>query len=232
MSATPVDTNTHGADVAVQAGQEREDIVVGNEIVRHKLSTRAVHFAVMITFLVCLATGFPIWTPFFSWMATLFGGLAFCRWLHPLAGAGFAVSSLLMFIQWVGDMHIADSEKKWLSPAGLMKYLRYQDDNSDVGKYNPGQKLQFWCSILAALGLLVSGLVMWFPTSFPQLIRESAYLIHEITFILLVMLIVWHVYLGTAAEPGTFQSITRGTVTKAWAKLHHPKWYRDVTGQK
>jgi cytochrome b subunit of formate dehydrogenase len=26
--------------------------------------------------------------------------------------------------------------------------------------------------------------------------------------------------------------MTRGTVTKAWAKLHHPRWYRDVTGDR
>ena len=24
--------------------------------------------------------------------------------------------------------------------------------------------------------------------------------------------------------------MTRGTVTKAWAKLHHPRWYRETTG--
>ena len=25
--------------------------------------------------------------------------------------------------------------------------------------------------------------------------------------------------------------MTRGTVTKAWARLHHPRWYREVTGE-
>jgi cytochrome b subunit of formate dehydrogenase len=42
--------------------------------------------------------------------------------------------------------------------------------------------------------------------------------------------IIGHIYLGTAAEPGTFASMVRGTVTKDWARLHHPKWYREVTG--
>ena len=41
----------------------------------------------------------------------------------------------------------------------------------------------------------------------------------------------YNIYLGTAALPGTFGSTTRGTVTKAWARLHHPGWYRDVTGE-
>jgi len=25
--------------------------------------------------------------------------------------------------------------------------------------------------------------------------------------------------------------MVRGTVTKSWAQLHHPRWYREVTGQ-
>lgn len=37
--------------------------------------------------------------------------------------------------------------------------------------------------------------------------------------------------LGTAAMPGTFGSMTRGTVTKAWARLHHPRWAREVMGE-
>jgi formate dehydrogenase subunit gamma len=71
---------------------------------------------------------------------------------------------------------------------------------------------------------------MWFPSGFPRLLREAAYLIHDFTFICFVVSLVFHVYLGTAAEPGTFGSMTRGTVTRAWARLHHPRWYRDVTG--
>jgi formate dehydrogenase subunit gamma len=60
---------------------------------------------------------------------------------------------------------------------------------------------------------------------------ELAYLIHDITFILFALSLVFHIYLGTAAEPGTFRSMTRGTVTRAWARLHHPRWYREVTGE-
>ena len=230
MSVASLDT--HGADVAVTAGRDREDIVVGGEIIRHRRSSRFIHFAVAFTFVVCLFTGLPIWTPFFSWMAALFGGLGFCRWLHPLMGLLFTVSSLVMFVHWAKQMRFLPGESQWLAPRRLFGYLEYRDDNKEVGKYNPGQKLQFWCALLAALGLLASGLVMWFPTSFPQLLREFSILLHGVTFILFVMLITWHIYLGTAAEPGTFHAITRGTVTKAWARLHHPKWYEEVTGQK
>jgi formate dehydrogenase subunit gamma len=219
-------------DAAVIAAQSQEDVVVGNEIVRHNRASRLIHWAVAITFFVCLFTGMPIWAPIFGWMAHLFGGLSVCRVIHPWAGLAFFAASIVMFVQWLGDMRLESSERKeWLTGGRAMQYLRYETDDTNVGKYNGGQKLQFWLVSLAALGLLLSGLMMWFPSAFPRLLMELAYLVHDLTFILFAMLIVFHIYLGTVAEPGTFGSMTRGTVTRAWARLHHPRWYREVTGE-
>jgi formate dehydrogenase subunit gamma len=230
MSAIPA--RDRAMDDAVTVARDREDVAVGNEIVRHRLASRLIHWTVALTFFVSLFTGLPIWTPFFRWMAGLFGGLTVCRWLHPWAGIAFTLISLFQFFHWLKDMHLEPAEKKeWLGP-GVMRYLRYEGDDSEVGKYNGGQKLFFFAASLGALGLLVSGIVMWFPLSFPQIARELSYLLHDLTFILFVAAIIWHIYLGTAAEPGTFGSMVRGTVTKAWARLHHPKWYREVTGEK
>jgi formate dehydrogenase subunit gamma len=220
----------HPVDAAVIAAQTREDVVVGNEIVRHNRASRLIHWAVALTFFVCVFTGMPIWTPVFGWMAHLFGGLSVCRVLHPWAGVAFFVASIAMFVQWVSDMHFEQHERGWLGPK-LFQYMRYETDDSNVGKYNGGQKLLFWAVALGAVGLLLSGLLMWFPRAFPHLLMELAYLIHDITFILFAVAIVFHIYLGTAAEPGTFGSMTRGTVTRSWARLHHPRWYREVTGE-
>src|SRR2546422_176831 len=90
--------------------------------------------------------------------------------------------------------------------------------------------LFFFAAVLGALGLLLSGVVMWFPLEFPRIVRELAILIHDVTFILFVVAVVFHIYLGTAAEPGTLHSMIWGTVSKPWARLHHPRWYREVLG--
>lgn len=219
-------------DNAVIVAQTREDVVVGTEIVRHNRSSRLIHWAVAATFFVCLFSGMPIWMPIFGWMASLFGGLSVCRVIHPWAGLLFSLASAVMFITWLADMHLEPGERReWVSGGRAIAYMRYETDDANVGKYNGGQKLQFWLVCLAALGLLLSGLMMWFPEAFPRLLMELAYVIHDVTFILFAMLIVFHIYLGTVAEPGTFGSMTRGTVTKAWARLHHPRWYREVTGE-
>jgi formate dehydrogenase subunit gamma len=69
---------------------------------------------------------------------------------------------------------------------------------------------------------------MWFPQFFSPIVREFAYLIHDFTFICFAVSLVVHIFLSTAAEPGTFVSMSRGTVTRAWARLHHPRWFHDV----
>ena len=219
-------------DRAVIAAQSREDVVVGNEIVRHNRASRLIHWTVFLTFFACLLTGMPIWTPVFGWMASLFGGLTVCRALHPWFGVAFFLATLVMFAYWLEDMHLEAAERRaWIRGGRTMEYMRWETDDSNVGKYNGGQKLQFWLVCLAALGLVVSGLLIWFPQLFPALLVRLSYIVHDVTFILFAMLIVVHIYLGTVAEPGTFGSMTRGTVTKAWARLHHGRWYREVTGE-
>jgi formate dehydrogenase subunit gamma len=135
-----------------------------------------------------------------------------------------------MFVQWVGDMKLERSERGWLG-IKLVQYLRHAGDDPDVGKYNGGQKLLFWAVSVFALALLATGTVLWFPRALAQALREASILLHDLCRDPLPMAIVFHVYLGTVAEPGTFGSMTRGTVSKAWARLHHPRWYREVTGE-
>jgi formate dehydrogenase subunit gamma len=219
-------TYAHGP---VVVARHQENVVVNGEIVRHRRASRLIHWSVALTFFLSLITGMPIWTPIFRWMAAMVGGLEVARIIHPYAGVLFFLVSVLQFFHWLGDMHFRPEEKGSWRPSKLMAYMRYEDDPAvEVGKYNPGQKVFFWAVTLGAVGFLVSGIVMWFPLQFPRIVREIAILLHDITFIFFFIGIVTHIYLGTAAEPGTFRSMVRGTVTRSWARLHHPGWLKDV----
>src|SRR5262249_23016302 len=69
----------------------------------------------------------------------------------------------------------------------------------------------------------------WFPTLFPYFMRTISYWLHEITFVAFVIGIIYHIYMSTTAMPGTFRAMSRGTVTKDWARWHHARWYREIT---
>ena len=216
---------------SIVRARHSEDVVVRDEIVRHRLASRVIHWTVAVFFFVALFSGLPIWTPIFGWMAHFFGGLTVCRWLHPWAGLLFFASMAVMFVHWLDDMRLQPSDRQWLSLRRIAAYMRHEDVLSEEGKYNGGQKLFFFATALGAIGLLLSGVVLWFPLTFPQLVRELSIVIHDLTFILFVVAIVFHIYLGTAAEPGTCHSMIRGSVTKRWARFHHPRWYREVMGE-
>jgi len=220
-------------DSAVVVARTREDVVVGPEIVRHRRFSRLVHWTVAGTFFIALLTGMPIWSPVFGWMAYFVGGLSVARLLHPWAGVAFFLASLVQFFEWRHDMRVEPWEKDWVGLPRVVRYMRYDPaaDDPRTGKYNGGQKLYFWAVSLGALGLLLSGLLMWFPTAFPKWLLELAFVIHNVTFILFAASLVFHIYLSTAAEPGTYGSMIRGTVTRTWARVHHPRWYREVTGE-
>jgi formate dehydrogenase subunit gamma len=222
--ATPVAGHT-----AMQVARDRENVMVGDEIVRHKLSSRFVHWTVAVFFITALMTGMPIWSPVFGWMSAIFGGLTVCRWLHAWLGVAFAGASLVMFVHWLSDMKFDENDRKF----NIIEYMKFSGaEDPEVGKYNAGQKMFFWLALLGAAALLLSGIVLWWPMEFGQGLREVSILLHDVAFIFFFVAIVAHIYLGTAAEPGTFRSMTRGTVTRAWARLHHPRWFRDVTGDR
>lgn len=214
-------------DTAVVAGRQEENVFVGNEIVRHERGARLIHWSVALSFLVSLLSGMPIWTPIFGWMAVFVGGLETARVVHPWAGLVFCFTCVLMFFHWLGDMKLEPVDREWFGPK-LFRFLSYEDAAIDTGKYNGGQKIFFYAIALGAFGLLVTGIPMWFPLKFSPLVRQLSIVLHDVTFIFFVVGIVSHIYMGTAAEPGTFRAMTLGTVTRAWAKLHHPGWFRQV----
>jgi len=218
-------------DPAIAAARTAEDIVVDGRLVRFRWSTRVIHWGVALTFILTLFTGLPIWTAYFGWLAFLFGGLQVCRWLHPWLGIVFSALILLQFIDWAGAMRMTPADRRFVRLKSFLAYMRWELNEEEVGKYNGGQKLLFWLSSLAALGLLLTGFVLWYPQFFGAQLREVSWLLHDITFILFTLLIIGHIYLGIV-EPGTFTAMIKGTVSRDWAKLNHPAWHRDVTGDR
>jgi cytochrome b subunit of formate dehydrogenase len=72
---------------------------------------------------------------------------------------------------------------------------------------------------------------MWFDNLSPRWLVAVSYIIHDLAGLIMLAGFIIHIYEGTAAQPGTFQSMTDGTVSEEWAWTHHPAWYRDATGR-
>jgi formate dehydrogenase subunit gamma len=100
-------------------------------------------------------------------------------------------------------------------------------------RYNAGQKLLFWMLVVLMLALLLSGIVIWyryFAPYFTVEVRRVAVVAHSVSAFLIILAIIIHVYSALWLK-GSIRSMTRGTVTRAWARKHHPAWYRQITGE-
>jgi len=104
----------------------------------------------------------------------------------------------------------------------------------EIDKYNIGQKQLFWVMVVTMVLLLVSGLVLWRDTvfAFPVLVVRISAVVHAAASFVLILGIIVHMYSAIFWVKGSLRAMTRGTVTHAWARHHHPLWYRRITGNK
>jgi formate dehydrogenase subunit gamma len=205
-------------------------VVHDTELLRHPVYTRVLHWSVAMFFLLALLSGFAIYTPWlFRAVTPLFGGGPMTRLLHPWFSLGFVACFALQFLNWLQPMTWTPDDRRW------MKHLKAYVSNADqvepeyVGFFNAGQKLYFWAIALSAVVFLASGIPMWFPTTFGRLAVNVGYVLHDLAALVMLGGFIVHVYEGTAAAPGTFRSMVRGTVERRWAWAHHPAWYRTAT---
>src|SRR2546430_10179053 len=93
-------STVHHVEVPIVA-RDRDNIVAGDQIVRHRLATRLIHWSVALTFIIATISGMPIWTPVFRWMAPLVGGLEAAPVIHPYVGVLFFIASAVQFFHWL-----------------------------------------------------------------------------------------------------------------------------------
>ncbi len=67
--------------------------------------------------------------------------------------------------------------------------------------------------------------------TFGRITVAVSYVLHDISALIMLGGIFIHIYQSTIGEPGTFQAMTRGAVSEAWAWTFHPAWYKEVTGR-
>ncbi len=204
---------------------EREDSFQGELVVRHSLYVRVVHWWVALFFILSFLSGWSLFSPRFYSLTNVFGGGYTTRLLHPWFSLLFSFGLLLLFFRWANRMKWNPSDTNWMK--NIKRYIRHEEI-AGVSKFNGGQKLFFWAACSGAVALLLTGIVIWFPTSFPLWLRYLSYPLHELVFILFAIAIIYHLYITLFALGGTLRAMTRGTVTKSWARSHHPGWYQEI----
>jgi formate dehydrogenase subunit gamma len=154
----------------------------------------------------------------------VFGGVNTMKEVHNWGGVVFGLSLLYSMRHYLKDAFEYDADDwQWFKVAG--GYLSHKVKVPPMGKYNPGQKLYYLAIVFAGIAIALSGFGMWFLKDDASMLLLS-HIIHNVAFIIFVIAVPVHIYLGTLANPGTFQIMLTGMMPLSDAKKKHPKWMK------
>jgi len=200
-------------------------------IERYKASDRVNHWFTAICFILLAASGLAFFHPSMFFLTNLLGGGTWARILHPFVGVVMFLSFLGLTLRFWHHNRMTDKDRQWLRQWRDVVSNR-EERLPEVGRYNGGQKMLFWVMVLTMLLLLASGIVIWqpyFAPSFSVTLLRWAVVTHAVSAFVLILGIIVHIYAGIWVK-GTIGAMTRGYVSRAWARKHHAAWYREVGG--
>ncbi len=196
---------------------------------RYTPAERANHWLTAITFLLLAFSGLALFHPSMFWFSQFFGGPVWTRILHPYLGVVMFLSFAGLALKFWHHNLISRNDVEWLKRIGDV--IRNREDRlPEVDRYNAGQKLLFWTLIATVPMLLATGIIIWrpwFAGYFPIDLIRIAVLLHAVCAFVMISGIIVHIYAAIWIR-GTVGAMVRGTVSRAWARKHHPGWLRQV----
>jgi formate dehydrogenase subunit gamma len=200
---------------------------------RYTVGARINHWITAASLILLALSGLALFHPSLFFLAGLFGGGQFTRFIHPWIGVLLFFSFFGLFLRfWKANLWRRE-DGTWL--ARIRDVLTNHEENMpEVGKYNAGQKFVFWSMSILIVILISSGLVIWDQyfseyTSVDQ--KRVAMLAHSIAAVVIIGVWIIHFYSAIWVR-GTIPAMIRGSVTGGWAWRHHRKWLRELVAGK
>ncbi len=157
----------------------------------------------------------------------LFGGNYAMKVVHNWAGVVFIVSLFATMFNYLREALTYDADDwAWIKMGG--GYLSKSAKKAPpMGKLNTGQKFYYLVILAAGIVIAASGFSIW-QVQGNRALTQVSHLVHNLAFILFVVAVPVHAYLGTLANPGTFRIMVYGTVPIEFARKKYPKWMKEI----
>lgn len=188
---------------------------------RFSRTERTLHWVHAAAFFVLLGSGLVLYLPRLS---ELVSRRPLVKAVHIYTALAWLVALVLVVA--VGDRRgvrrtLAEldsfdgDDRRWL--AGR---------RAPQGRFNAGQKINFWLTAAFSVLFAVSGFLLWYGERDTRFRFASTILLHDGLMYVSLVLLVGHLYLAVI-HPTTrhaLHGMTLGTVSKEWASEHHSKW--------
>ncbi len=206
----------------------------GRTIERFSGVERFAHWLTASSFVVLGITGLNI-SFGRELLLPLMGPEAFTAWseagkvAHNFLSFPFTLGILLMLVLWLRDNIPNETDLRWFAAGGGLVGSKH----ASARKFNGGQKLIFWTTIIGGGIVAVSGYVKMFPFQFIATDIHGMQLaaqVHGMTSFVMIAIILAHIYIGSLGMEGAFSAMGSGRVDLNWAKEHHDLWVEEMMG--
>ena len=227
-------------------------------IERFKTIERAGHWILATSFILLALTGLNLLMGK-EYLMPLIGKEAFAtisiagKWVHNYVAWPFMIALVMIFVMWVAHNLPALHDIKWVLLGGglFMKGV-----HPPSRKFNAGQKLIFWSTIILGASVSASGIALLFPFELamfdktfailnsmgveaiwgstlptgltPMEEMQYAQIWHTIVALAMIVIIIAHIYIGSVGMEGAFAAMGSGQVDRNWALEHHNLWVEEV----
>jgi len=187
---------------------------------------RYTHWCTATLMLVLLFTGFAMYV---GPLSTLVGRRLLMRRVHVYSGLLLPIPVLVAIFLRSGRQLRADFKRlnRW-SRDDRAWWSRRRRASAQLGKFNPGQKLNATFIGASIVVMLMTGSILQWYGPFSDSWRQGATFMHDWFALGLLVAIVGHITLAFR-DSDALNGMTHGTVSAGWAKRHRPRWYAEVT---
>jgi formate dehydrogenase subunit gamma len=198
----------------------------GKKILRFKAVERFSHWLTAVSFVVLGLTGLNITFGKILLLPVVgpdnfsdFSQIA--KYVHNFTSFSFVAGLVLITWLFLRDNLFGKVDLEWLKQGGGF----IKNKHAPAGRFNLGEKLVYWLSVVAGVAVSISGFLLLFPfygTEIAEMQLTQA--AHAVVAVLFVALILAHIYIGTLGMEGAFEAMGTGEVDLNWAKEHHDRW--------
>jgi len=223
----------------------------GRTMKRFQGIERAGHWLLASSFIVLALTGLNL---LFGreLLIPLMGKEAFAtmtiygKYIHNYVAFAFMAALVLIALLWIAHNIPNRRDIVWLLRGGGL----FGGGHPKARKFNAGQKIIFWLTILCGISISMSGWALLYPfqttmfsdtfavinsligTTLPTdlaPVQEQQYqaLWHTIMAVIMIVIIIAHIYIGSVGMEGALSAMTSGEVDTNWAREHHSLWVEE-----
>lgn len=140
--------------------------------------------------------------------------------VHIVSGLLFLGSLVALAVMWRPVMRFVSYDRDWLKRLG--GYFSRGHPILPAGKFNAGQKIWFYVSILLGILVSVSGALIYYPGLLGLRWDIFLYVVHTALAVAASAMVIVHVYLAVLAHPHAARAIITGEMDEACLREDHP----------